>query len=53
MPESKNQPKRIRIINDCLAQKGTYWSTDELLTKMADADLKVSVRTLCADVDDM
>jgi predicted DNA-binding transcriptional regulator YafY len=53
MPESKNQPKRIRIINDCLAQKGTYWSTDELLTKMADADLKVSVRTLRADVADM
>jgi len=53
MPESKNQPKRIRIINDCLAQKGTYWSTDELLAKMADADLKVSVRTLRADVADM
>lgn len=53
MPESKNQPKRIRIINDCLAQKGTYWSTDELLTKMADADLKVSVRTLRADIADM
>ena len=53
MPESKNQPKRIRIINDCLAQKGIYWSTKELLAKMADADLKVSVRTLRADIADM
>lgn len=53
MPESKNQPKRIRIINHCLSQKGTYWSTDELLAQMAESDLKVSVRTLRADIADM
>jgi predicted DNA-binding transcriptional regulator YafY len=53
MPETKKQPTRIRIINECLSIKGSYWSKEQLLAKMEDQDLKVSDRTLEFDIADM
>jgi len=53
MPETKKQPTRIRIINECLSIKGSYWSKEQLLAKMANQDLKVSDRTLEIDIADM
>lgn len=53
MPETKNQPKRIRIINECLSQKGSYWSLQQLKDKLEENDIKVSDRTLKQDLSDM
>lgn len=53
MSEVKDQPGRIRVINECLSQNGTYWSKAELLAKMADIDIHVHDRTLEGDIADM
>ncbi|NHA03467.1 WYL domain-containing protein [Mucilaginibacter sp. HC2] len=53
MPQSKDQPARIRVINECLSQNGTYWTKQELLDKMLDIDIDIEDRTLEADITDM
>jgi len=53
MPDSKDQPGRIRVINECLSQNGTYWTKEELLSKMAEIDIHVHDRTLEGDIADM
>jgi predicted DNA-binding transcriptional regulator YafY len=53
MPKSKDQTGRLRIINECLCQKGSYWSTQELLDRLASADLTIGLRTLRKDISDM
>jgi len=53
MPKSRDQAGRIRVINECLSRKGTYWSTKELLNKLADAGLEIHLRQFRKDMEDM
>jgi len=53
MPTSKDQPARIRVINECLSRPGTYWSKERLLEKMSEIDIEVGDRTLEGDIADM
>jgi len=53
MPTSKDQPARIRVINECLSRPGTYWPKERLLEKMRNIDIDIQDRTLEGDIADM
>lgn len=53
MPLSKNQNTRIRIINECLSQKNKYWSLEQLVKKIASADISISESSIKKDLKEM
>lgn len=54
MPAAKNTTIRYHIINHCLRSKGKkYWSTEDLIRKIGEKDIRISARTLRNDIEAM
>lgn len=54
MPQNKNQLARVRVLNECFAQQGTYWSISRLIEEIfAKTDLDVKERTIKMDIQAM
>ncbi|WP_276373604.1 WYL domain-containing protein [Chryseolinea sp. H1M3-3] len=54
MAAGKNPYLRYRIINACLTSKRKkHWSPDELIAKLGEHDLQISLRSLKSDLENM
>jgi predicted DNA-binding transcriptional regulator YafY len=54
MPVGKQPHRRYKIIDECLSNKHVrYYSSDQLLRKLADKDMPIQLRCLKADLEAM